>query len=165
MRNLWLFISAVIVIIVALAGLMVFSNPRHHSIYRKASYSSAGERVYYEGVGTDGRFIPFTGGPPWLATIAERGCVNCHGIDGRGGFTLMMTSVVATDITYTALTSEEHHHGDQYEFHEGRYTDEDIRRAVIQGMDPSGRELSVMMPRWKMTEEDFRELLAYLKEL
>jgi hypothetical protein len=169
MRNLWLFISAAILIVVALAGLMVFSNPRHHGIYRKASYSSAGERIYYAGVGSDGRFIPFTGGPHWLATIAERGCVNCHGIDGRGGYTLMMTSVVAPDITYTALTSGEHEHsyqeGESHGEEETSYTDETIGRAIAQGIDLSGRELSIVMPRWKMTDEDMNELLAYLKKL
>jgi len=100
-----------------------------------------------------------------MRNMGEKGCVNCHGIDGRGGFPLMMTSMVAPDITYDTLTSEEHHHGDQTEIHEGGYTDEDIKRATSQGIEPSGKKLSRIMPRWRMTEEELDELLAYLKNL
>jgi mono/diheme cytochrome c family protein len=100
-----------------------------------------------------------------MRTMGERGCVNCHGIDGKGGFPLMMTSTVAPDIAYDSLMSEIHHHDGQAEVHEGRYTDETIKRAITEGIDPSGKELDHMMPRWKMTDAELNKLLAYLKEL
>ena len=77
----------------------------------------------------------------------------------------MMTSLVAPNLTYESLTSEEHYHGDQHEIHEGKYTDADIKRAIIEGLSPSGKRLNRIMPRWKMTEEELNELLAYLKNL
>lgn len=165
MRDLWLLLAAVILIVFAVVGLILVSAPRQHNTYREASYSSPGERIYYAGVGKGERFIPFTDEPHWLATMRPRGCVNCHGVDGRGGFPMMMTSMVAPDITYASLTSEEHYHGGQHESHEGRYTDEAIKRAITQGIEPSGKKLNVIMPRWKMTDEELNELLAYLKEI
>lgn len=168
MRNIWLFAAAVTLIIFAVVGFMLLSGSRRPDTDRASvqpSYSSIGEGIYYAGIGVDGRNIPYTEGPHWMATMGERGCVSCHGIDGKGGFPLMMTSLVAPDITYESLTSEEHYHGGQREIHEGEYTDADIRRAIVEGLEPSGEKLSPIMPRWKMTEEELSELLAYLRKL
>lgn len=71
----------------------------------------------------------------------------------------------APNVTYDSLTSEVHYHGGQSEVHAGRYTDEAIKRAIVHGIDPSGKELDAMMPRWKMTDAELNELLRYLKEL
>ena len=168
MRNIWLFLAAITLITFAVAGLMLLSDARHHGMYRtyrKASYSSVGESIYYAGMGSNERAIPYTGGAHWMRTMGERGCINCHGIDGRGGFPLMMTSTVAPDVTYESLTSEVHYHDGESEVHEGKYTDENIKRAIIQGLNPSGKKLSPIMPRWSMTEEESSEILEYLKKL
>ena len=168
MRNLWLFLAAVTLIAFAVVGFMLLSGRSRQGMdrtYSKASYASVGEGIYYAGIGADGKDIAYTEGPHWMRTMGERGCVNCHGVDGRGGFSLMMTSMVAPNIIYDALTSEEHQHGGQSEVHEGRYTDESIKQAITQGLNPSGGKLNRVMPRWKMTEEELSELLTYLKEL
>ncbi len=184
MRNIWLFLAAVTLILFGVAGLMILSGMRQYGTVEKAKsdtsqagemdtgageedrqYSSLGESIYYEGIGSEGRKVPYTAGPHWMRTMGERGCVNCHGIDGKGGFSLMMTSMVAPSITYDSLISEMHHHDGQAEVHEGRYTDEAIKRVIAQGIDPSGKELDKMMPRWKMTDAELNELLDYLKEL
>lgn len=168
MRNVWLPIAAVTLIIFAVVGFMLLSGPRRYDTNRarvRPSYSSVGESIYYAGIGVDSRNIPYTEGPHWMATMGERGCVSCHGIDGKGRFPLMMTSLIAPNVTYESLTSEEHYHGDQHEIHEGKYTDADIKRAIVEGLSPSGKRLNRIMPRWKMTEEELRELLAYLKNL
>ena len=168
MRNVWLFLAAATLIIFAVVGIVLLSGMRQNGTQKtdeEASYSSVGESIYRAGTGNNGRDIPYAAGPHWMRTMGERGCVNCHGIDGKGGFPLMMTATVAPDITYDSLVSEVHHHGGQAEVHEGRYTDEAIKRVITEGMDPSSRELNHMMPRWRMTEEEFSELLSYLKQL
>lgn len=170
MKNIWLFLSAITVLMFAVLGMMLLSGTGRHGMYMyrrydRASYDSMGESIYYAAIGTDGRDIPYADGPHWMRTIMEKGCVSCHGIDGRGGFPLMMTSAIAPDVTHDALISEEHYHGGEREVHEGRYTDEAIKQAITQGIDPSGRHFSRIMPRWKMTEEELAALLTYLKEL
>jgi len=54
--------------------------------------------------------------------------------------------------------------------HEGEeehppYTDETIKRAITQGVDPAGEPLEWPMPRWSMSDEDLEDLLDYLKSL
>ena len=128
-------------------------------------YSSLGESIYYEGIGSKGRKIPYTNGPHWMWMMGMKGCVNCHGIDGKGGFAMMMTSKEAPAITYESLTSEVHHHNGQEEVHEGKYNDESIKQAITNGIDPSGKKLNYIMPRWNMTDVELNELIKYLKEL
>lgn len=124
------------------------------------SYDSDGERIYYTGVGTDGDEIPRTGG---FGMMAGGGCVNCHGQDGRGGaFGGMMGGRLnVPDIRYSTLSEP---HEEDGELQDG-WGDEDIARAVRDGEEPSGEELSTYMPRWDMSDEDLQALIGYLKEL
>ena len=124
------------------------------------SYESIGERIYYSGVGAEGDEIPRTGG---FGMMAGGGCVNCHGQDGRGGaFGGMMGGRLnVPDIRYSTLSEPHEEDGEQEE----GWTDEDIARAVRDGEEPDGEELSTYMPRWDMSDEDMAELIGYLKEL
>ena len=45
------------------------------------------------------------------------------------------------------------------------YTDDLIRRAVTLGLDADGAPLSTAMPHWQLGDEDWADLLAYLKTL
>lgn len=45
------------------------------------------------------------------------------------------------------------------------YTDETMKHAITQGVDPSGNPLDYPMPRWTMTEADLEELRASPKTL
>jgi len=45
------------------------------------------------------------------------------------------------------------------------YTDATIKRAVTQGLDPAGEPPDWTMPRWHLTDQDWTDLLAYLKTL
>ena len=152
MRNIWLLIVSVTLILFALVGFYLLYNSINME-KNEVKYSSVGERIYYMGKGSDGKYIEYTDGPNWLAPMKTRGCVNCHGEDGKGGYPIAMTSTVAPDITYNSLTSAE------------PYTDETIKRAITQGIDESGEQLNIIMPRWKMTAEDLDEILAYLKDM
>jgi cytochrome c oxidase subunit II len=86
-------------------------------------------------------------------------CVACHGPDGRGReVTVMMQIYTAPDIRYQTLTSgamEDH----------PPYTDETIKRAITQGLDPAGNPLQYPMPHWTMSAEDLNDLVAFLKTL
>jgi len=174
-KQLWLGIG---MIAVGLLGLGLFNFGRHNTmpfsgwgsggVYEKGTYSSNGERIYYQGVGSDGKRIPFKAGPHWLRMMGGS-CVNCHGPAGRGGLPVMMGTQLPGDIRYSALISGEHgeHYGGEGgEKHEEiAYTDEDIWNAIRNGVDPSGKSMDRTMPRWNVSDGDMHDLMEYLKTL
>lgn len=123
-------------------------------------FTSAGERIYFTGVGSDGREISRSGG---FGMMGTGGCVNCHGQDGRGGRVGggMMESINIPDIRYSTLTSPQSETGGS----EPAWTDEDIAAAVREGREPGGETMSEYMPRWDITDSDMRDLIAYMKQL
>lgn len=128
-------------------------------------FSSNGQRIYYTGISAGSGAIPFRGGPMW-ARMHGAGCASCHGEDGRGGKTVMMSAEKPADIRYNSLISGKHSNDEQ----EGKeehppYTDELIKRAITQGINSAGKELDAAMPRWEMSEADLNDLIAYLKTL
>jgi cytochrome c oxidase subunit 2 len=131
--------------------------------YDKGSYDSNGERIYYLGIDRDGQRIRFRGGPHWLRMMGGS-CVNCHGPDGTGGLPVMMGTHIPGDIRYSALVSGEHH-GEEGGKEGVAYTDEDIRRVIREGIEPSGERMDRTMPRWNISDSDMVDLLEYLKEL
>ena len=78
---------------------------------------------------------------------------------------MMMRVVEVPDIRYETLTSEEHgDHGEEEEGHEP-YTDETIKQAITEGVEPGGETLDWPMPRWSMTDADLNDLIDFLRTL
>lgn len=120
---------------------------------------SVGQRVFDLGLGADGEAIPRVGG--MSMGLSGSGCAACHGQDGHGLTVMMFTT---PDITYANLTDP----NGMIEPDGGRgmtYTDDGIRRAVIDGVDADGEDLAGVMPRWQLADKDWDGLLAYLKTL
>ena len=88
-------------------------------------------------------------------------CVNCHDLGGRGK---IEAGVAAPDITWTELTKP---YGASFEGGRRRpaYTEESLRRAIAEGVDPGGNRLDPVMPRYRMTEQDMAFLVAFLRRL
>lgn len=129
-------------------------------------YDSNGERIYFTGTSTsDAEVVPVMLGRHTMQQ-GMMACVNCHGPEGRGGtITMMMDTFTAPDIRYSTLTeSEEHQEADEHEAHPV-YTDETIKRAITEGLDPAGEPLDWPMPRWQMSDADLDDIVAYLKTL
>lgn len=127
------------------------------------TFESNGERIYFTGRSATG--------PPITAEMTGMhrmqpgmmSCAGCHGAGGRGGTVrMMMATLEAPDIRYHTLTEGDH--GEAHADHPP-YTDEDIKRAITQGVDPAGQPLNWMMPRWDMSEEQLEDLLDYLQTL
>lgn len=125
-------------------------------------YSTNGEQIYLTATSQRGTPITSDSGTIGLGMMGNGtiACATCHGPDGKGGqVRVMMVSFDAPDIRYKTLTStsmaEDH----------PPYTDETIKRAITEGVDPAGQPLKPPMPRWKMSAEDLDDLLAYLKSL
>ena len=97
-------------------------------------------------------------------------CADCHGKDARGGVHQMgMTQMDAPDIRWAALTEEEH--GADGDHNEGGgmdhppYDEATFKQAVTQGVDPAGDPLDSDMPRWRMSDQDIQDLIAFLKSM
>jgi cytochrome c oxidase subunit II len=132
----------------------------------KRTFASNGEQIYYTGVSRTTGPIPRTGGPMW-AYHRGVGCVACHGVHGRGGVPVMMGTALPEDIRYTTLTAAEpHKEGEKKEaMDHPPFTDATIKQAITQGVDPANKPVDWTMPRWQLADEDWTDLLAYLKTL
>jgi mono/diheme cytochrome c family protein len=115
-----------------------------------------GEQVFKTGIGASGTHVPFTkGGDKFRAEPG--GCIGCHGEDGRGKQISDKERIPA--ITYPAL--REPIGGQPPMFS----TDEAVHKAVTQGVEEDGEEMSPVMPRWQLTDEEFAAVVTYLKKL
>ena len=168
-RSAWILIivGAVLVgiILVFLAGGLLFPWGRTARPVTVASgplqgYASNGETIYFTGVNDRGQRIPFTGGPMWLS-MHGGSCASCHGPDGRGGAPVMMGTEIPPDIRYHHLIEGEHEEGEAHP----PYTDETIKRAITEGVEPDGEPMDLTMPRWQMSERGLNDLLEFLKTL
>lgn len=166
-KRYFVLVLAIVFIIVGIVGIVLtnyyFSSYSRSSYSDSTEYSSNGERIYYTGVSKREQ-ISFRGGPAWLR-MHGGSCVACHGEDGHGGLQTMMSDEVTPDITYEALTEEEHKEHEEGEEEHPPYDDKLIKRAITQGVNPAGEALDWTMPRWDMSDEDFEDLLKFLKEL
>lgn len=173
----WVFIigAGIITGLILLMGIIwLFGNsgfyPTAGPMYRSFSpfpgqFDSNGERIYFTATSDSGQpIIPEIPGMHRMGP-GMMACATCHGSDGRGGpVRMMMGTFEAPDIRYSTLTEAVHEHDNAHEEHPA-YTDETIKRAITQGLDPAGEPLDWPMPRWRMSEQDLNDLLAYLKTL
>ena len=105
-------------------------------------------------------------------------CATCHGPDGSGGRYLAMDTVRTPNIQYAVLSGqveleedghddegeEGHEEGEEEHGHEP-YTDETLKKAITEGVEPDGEELDPFMPRWSMSDQDLEDLVSFLKTL
>ena len=125
--------------------------------------ASAGEVIFRTGRDSDGRPVPRSGevGGMMGGGMKWDGCADCHGIEARGA---TMPMFAAPDITYANLTDSK-----GMLLPDGSrgpsYTDAAIRRAVTYGVDPDGDKLDWPMPRWRLSDTEWADLLAHLKTL
>lgn len=88
-------------------------------------------------------------------------CVNCHGHDGRGK---PESGTVPSDITWEALTKPygvTHANGRRHP----PYAERLLKRAITLGVDPAGNSLDSAMPRFQLYNDDFSDLVSFLKTL
>lgn len=124
--------------------------------YSKSSYKSNGERIYLTGENETGERISSSMMPSGtsMTQMMKMGCVNCHGIKGKGGLLFPDGKTKSANITWEHLQD-----------HDPPYNAEAIKKAVTKGIEPDGEKLSNFMPRWEMSEQDLQDLTDYLKTL
>ncbi len=88
-------------------------------------------------------------------------CAGCHGAGGNGR---AEGGVVPSEITWSALTRARETES-PLAHRRPAYDLASLRRVMRQGVDPAGHELGVTMPRYKISDQDLDDLIAYLKQL
>lgn len=152
----WLF-GSLGLIAIGVVGLVLLGTGLLAGTTVGSTSVARGQWIFQTGYDTTGQPIPYAGGMGMM----QAGCASCHGADGHGLRTMMF---VSPNITYRNLT-------DPAGFSEpdgtrgSTYTDDQIRRAVTQGLDPEGKPLDWPMPHWQLTDAEWNDLLAYLKTL
>ncbi len=160
----------VLVLVVALvaARLLFASGPMTDRADWPAEFQSNGERIYFTATSASGLPISLEGGTMHMEMSAG-GCVACHGADRQGGRLMPQFWKSAPPLTAAALFGE---HADEDENASGEgdghgdhdsYTEDTLRRAITDGVDPAGESLDPAMPRWSMSTEDMVDLAAFLK--
>jgi len=119
-----------------------------------------GRQIYHEGTSPSGEPITaHLAGQSVDVPAAILPCVNCHGADGRGK--PEQASATPTEITWPALSRPDgvrHASGREHP----PYSEALLVRAIATGVDPAGNRLLVAMPRFRMTDRDMADLVAYL---
>jgi ABC-type branched-subunit amino acid transport system substrate-binding protein len=143
-------IELILVIILStqiLASDLASSEKRGRVIYLKTISPSGGEInavVGEGGIDAPGSALP---------------CVNCHGFEGEG---LEEHGISATNIAWEDLTKSywgKRTGTRQYP----PYNEATLERAIREGLDPAGNALDPSMPRYRLSNEDMEDLIAYLK--
>lgn len=86
-------------------------------------------------------------------------CASCHGPGGRGG---VEAGIVVSDIRAKTLFAARRR-SDRPDENRPAYTRESLSRVLREGVDPAGRELEELMPRYEIADEDLADLLDFLE--
>ncbi len=152
----WLVVGSGVLVGLVLAACVALTLP-----WGGSRFASNGEQIYFTATSQRGTPISSDMGMGMMRG-GRMTCASCHGPDGRGGRVQMMMQVFEVpDIRYQTLTSEEH--GEEME-HEA-FTDDTIKQAITEGIEPNGESLDWPMPRWSMSDEDLDDLIEFLKAL
>jgi len=139
-------ILAVVVLMAAAAGCN--SGTRSASSQPPPSPTAAianGRSIFQTGKDSGG--VQIVAQPPALRTS----CAACHRADGSGGVHLP-GGAVSADLRHKALVTDQKH----------PYTLALLERAISTGIDNEGQPLNPVMPRWKLSKGDLRDVAEYV---
>ena len=118
-----------------------------------------GQEIYRKGTSPNG---------PVKALFGKRGtkisakflpCANCHGSDGTGR---PEGALEPPNITWKELTKPYGHAHSDGRKH-GPFDPDSLIRVIAEGIDPADNKLHSAMPKYVLTQQDKKALVAYLK--
>jgi len=140
-----------------------------------------GERLYQQGVDGGGHALQGVTQNDIAFDDAQFNCAQCHrrsgfGSSEGGNYVLPVTGTILfkprtferADL-FNKLFKESQ--GQVFRarmrsaYQRPAYSDESLARAIREGVDPSGRQLSPLMPRYRLNDTDMAALMAYLHQL
>jgi hypothetical protein len=127
------------------------------------------EALYREGVLPDGHSLRGTRAGGEAIEGRAAACANCH---RRSGFGVEEGRTIVPPITGKYLFREStgaspmvHPGGEAVSSQRSRYSSETLARAIRDGIDPDGRTLDYLMPRFALDDASMALLTGYLKQL
>jgi mono/diheme cytochrome c family protein len=117
---------------------------------------AAGRRLYREGRDESGRAVSalVQGDVPVLGTQVT--CESCHGRSGMGAIESgRIPSALAGPLLFAADAQRKR----------AAYSESTLALALRNGVDPAGRSLDPLMPRYRLGDRDVAALAAYLRQL
>lgn len=128
-----------------------------------------GKRLYQKGTLISGEEITAIAEADITLNGKQVACSNCHRRSGMGtNEGQVVIPPVTRGFLYQAKTLG---HKNQFQFKtkgtgtRPAYTDETLQKVIRTGIDPSGKTLDQMMPRFNLTENQSESLIAYIKTL
>lgn len=123
---------------------------------------SRGKQIYLRGTSPSGGKIHALVGREGVALPASAvPCASCHGPDGLGR---PEGGVIPPNIRWTELTKIYGHVHETGRRHPA-FDAASLAQVIRTGVDPGGSRLDQTMPRYRLSESDMADLLAYLKHL
>ncbi|HEX7332103.1 MAG TPA: ABC transporter substrate-binding protein [Pyrinomonadaceae bacterium] len=119
-----------------------------------------GKALYFRGESASGKEITALLGD-FDVPASTLNCAGCHGVRGEGK---TEGGVTAGNLIWTNLVKAYGHTHPSGRKH-GAFDEMLFTRALVQGVDPAGNELAKAMPRYRMSQEDVADLIAYLKRI
>lgn len=117
-----------------------------------------GREIFQRGTSSSGRPVSVSlNDEPTPVTFA---CAGCHARDGRGR---SEGGIRPPDVRWETLSRPRLASGESLA--RPAYDRARLRRAVTMGIDPAGRRLDPVMPRYHLFREDADDLLAFLGRL
>ncbi|MBQ27304.1 MAG: hypothetical protein CMH81_04065 [Nitrospiraceae bacterium] len=120
-----------------------------------------GRMIYTSSTSLSKELINLSIGDGQLFPANRVTCANCHGRDGQGS---REGGAVASDIRHATL-SKPYSTTTESGRTRSPYTNKLLKRAIVEGIDSNGHVLDFAMPRWKMSDQDLEDLIAYLQRL
>lgn len=172
---------ALIFLTILLLAFIGFWLAQHYSNLLTLDDSSNGERIYNQGINSSGEPLQGQTEGDIEFTDAHFNCAQCHrrsgyGSSEGGNYVLPVTgaslfnprSFDRADLfikLFKEAQSKLFWARMRSSYQRPAYTDESLALAIREGIDPSGRKLSPLMPRYKINDRDMAGLTAYLKNL
>ncbi len=117
-----------------------------------------GKEIYLQGTTVSGEGLRVRVGDTEAVTSAFR-CASCH---GSGGLGTTERGTSSGDISWKSLSSPQGHQHLDGRRH-AAFTQESLKRAIREGIDPAGNTLAEQMPRFQMAQADLDALVAYMQ--
>lgn len=140
-----------------------------------------GERLYKEGILASGEPLRATTQSDITFSGSQFSCVNCHRASGYGSseggnYVLPITGPLLfqkRDLDRADIFKKLFKEYQPKRFKarmrmpqmRPAYTEESLARVLREGIDPTGRRLDLLMPRYELPDQDMNNLIAYLKQL
>ena len=135
-----------------------------------------GERIYLQGILPSGAPVRSYTQADIELSGTQVSCVNCHKQSGLGSSEgrVQVPPIIESILFERKEIGRSERAMRRFNTNENnflmdnrlpKYTVESLRRAIIEGIDPNGRKLDLLMPRYQLSIAEADALIAYMRSL